>query len=90
MSLVGEMDEVWHIMNLYPGNGLLGLPVGVDFRDFSRVSYGCYPLVTTYALRNARNPSGRGLVRIRVTVQAFNLVVPSMNTMTELDGLYRL
>ena len=87
VALMGEMDEVGHVVDLDPRNRFTILPILENFQDLGFVPRD--DLMTTDALVDARDARRRRLVRVHMTVQAFNPILTDMNAMAEINGLYR-
>jgi hypothetical protein len=87
MRLVAEVNEARKDVHANPGDRLVGIPEAPDFGDLRIV--GVHESVAAHAPFDRRDSRERGSVRRTVTELAAQLVVTSMDRMTEVDRLQR-
>ena len=87
MPLVREMHEVRNVVDFYPRNRFLSLPVTENLHDFWPVPHTGYlgmTARTTIHTGHARTGRAAG---IDVAILTGNFIFPRMNAVTEFDGL---
>ena len=87
VALMGEMDEVGHVVDLDPRDRFTILPILENFQDLGLVRRD--NLMTADALVDTRDARRRCLVRVYMTVETFDPVLTDVNAMAEINGLYR-
>ena len=85
MLLVGKMDEVGYVVNLFPGRGDPLFPIFGELLD-ARLVGGDHQMAT-HALAERRDTRHLAATRVGVAVHAINLIDFGMDVMREFDGL---